>query len=193
MTHQAIQELFKQGYNQASWKQFLGEVFANAQLLSNPEILTDIDTQVAAAAQKLGFISLDENGVERQIAVYEVMLADGIILERNRVGLRNVLRKYWHDIDAAFIVYHCPESRKWRLTYVSELMGFGADGEFVEIKTEPKRYTYVLGEGETVRTAVSRFQKIQEKGRGVSLDDVKDVFSVEKLSKMFFDEYKKHY
>ena len=47
--------------------------------------------------------------------------------------------------------------------------------------------------GETVRTAVSRFQKIQEKGRGVSLDDVKDAFSVEKLSKVFFDEYKKHY
>jgi hypothetical protein len=190
---QPIKQLFSSAYNQASWKQFLGEAFADAQLLASPEVLTGIDTQVAAIAKMLGFINLDENGVERQIAVYEVTLAEGIILERNRVGLRNVLRKYWRDIDAALIVYHRPESRKWRLTYVSELRGFGADGESVEIKTEPKRYTYVLGEGETVRTAVSRFQKIQEKGRGLSLDDVKDAFSVEKLSKMFFDEYKKHY
>ncbi len=190
---QPIKQLFSSAYNQASWKQFLGEAFADAQLLASPEVLTGIDTQVAAIAKMLGFINLDENGVERQIAVYEVTLAEGIILERNRVGLRNVLRKYWRDIDAALIVYHRPESRKWRLTYVSGLRGFGADGESVEIKTEPKRYTYVLGEGETVRTAVSRFQKIQEKGRGVSLDDVKDAFSVEKLSKVFFGDYKKHY
>lgn len=189
---QPIKQLFSSAYNQASWKQFLGEAFA-AQLLASPEVLTGIDAQVAAIAKMLGFINLDENGVERQIAVYEVTLAEGIILERNRVGLRNVLRKYWRDIDAALIVYHRPESRKWRLTYVSELRGFGADGESVEIKTEPKRYTYVLGEGETVRTAVGRFEKIQEKGRGVSLDDVKDAFSVEKLSKVFFGEYKKHY
>ena len=190
---QPIKQLFSSAYNQASWKQFLGEVFVNAKLLSSPEVLTGIDDQVAEIAKMLGFINLEENGVERQIAVYEVTLAEGIILERNRVGLRNVLRKYWKNIDAALIVYHRPESRKWRLTYVSELRGFGADGESVEIKTEPKRYTYVLGEGETVRTAVSRFEKIQEKGRGVSLDDVKDAFSVEKLSKVFFDEYKKHY
>ncbi|MGB7712896.1 MAG: TaqI-like C-terminal specificity domain-containing protein [Microcoleus sp.] len=193
MTQPQIQDIFKQRYNQAKWKQFLGETFANAQLLSTPETLTGIDVNVASQAQKLGYILLEENGIERQIAVYEVTLAPDIILERNRVGLRNLLRKYWKNIDAAFIVYHRPESANWRFTYVSELTGYDAEGEFIKIKTEPKRYTYLLGEGESIRTAVERFERIVKKGSKAALDDVKEAFSVEKLSKTFFDEYKKHY
>ncbi|MDO9153039.1 MAG: hypothetical protein Q7U47_04920 [Paludibacter sp.] len=202
MTYEQIHNLFKQRYNQANWKQFLGEAFANTRLLAKPEILTGIDSPanggIASQVQKLGYITLNENGIERQIAVYEVTLAQGIILERNRVGLRNLLRKYWKDIDAAFIAYHRPDdstgsSSKWRFTYVSELTGYDADGEFVKIKTEPKRYTYLLGEGESTRTAAERFTAIATKGSKATLDDVKEAFSVEKLSKAFFTDYKKHY
>jgi len=159
-------------------------------LLATPEILTDIDSNVASQVQKLGYITLNENGIERKIAVFEVTLAHGIILERNRVGLRNLLRKYWKDIDAAFIAYHRPESPKWRFTYVSELTGYDADGKFVINKTEPKRYTYLLGEGESTRTAAERFTAIANKGSKATLDDLKEAFSVEKLSKAFFDETK---
>jgi len=193
MTQEQIHNLFKQGYNQVNWKQFLGETFVKARLLASPETLIGIDNNVAKQALKLGHILLDENGIERQIAVYEVTLAKGIILERNRVGLRNLLRKYWKDIDAAFIVYQNTDSKKWRFTYVSELTGYDSEGEFVKIKTEPKRYTYVLGEGESTRTAAERFALIAKKANQATLDDVKEAFSVEKLSKAFFDEYKKHY
>lgn len=193
MTQHQIQELFKHRYNQTTWKQFIGETFANARLLTTPETLLNINTNVASKAQKLGYIQLNENGVERQIAVYDVTLAHGIILERNRVGLRNLLRKYWKDIDAAFITYHHPEDANWRFTYVSELTGFDGDGEFIKIKTEPKRYTYVLGEGESTRTAVERFIILASKGSKATLEDVKEAFSVEKLSSAFFDEYKKQY
>ena len=193
MKKQQIQDLFNQRYNQAKWKQFLGQAFANVQLLSTPENLTGIDDHVATNAQKLGYIFLNEDGIDRQIAVYEVTLAQGIILERNRVGLRNLLRKYWKNIDAALIVYHHPQDTNWRFTYVSELTGYDAEGEFIQIKTEPKRYTYILGEGESIRTAGERFERIINKGNKVSLDDVKEAFSVEKLSKTFFEKYKEHY
>ena len=193
MNYDQIHSLFKQRYNQSSWKQFLTEAFVKTRLLAKPEILTGIDANVASQVQKLGFITLDENGIERQIAVYEVTLAEGIILERNRVGLRNLLRKYWKDIDAAFIVYHLPGVPNWRFTYVSELAGYNPEGDFVKIKTEPQRDTYVLGEGESTRTAAERFTAIANKGSKATLDDVKEAFSVEKLSKAFFDEYKKHY
>jgi adenine-specific DNA-methyltransferase len=193
MTYEQIHNLFKQRYNQTNWKHFLGQAFAKARLLVTPEILTGIDRNVASQVQKLGYITLNENGIERQIAVFDVTLAQGIILERNRVGLRNLLRKYWKDIDAAFIAYHKPESGKWRFTYVSELTGYDADGEFIKVKTEPKRYTYVLGEGESTRTAAERFIAIVTKGSKATLDDVKEAFSVEKLSKTFFDDYKKQY
>ena len=193
MTYDQIHNLFKQRYSQTNWKQFLGEAFAKSRLLATPEILTGIDNNVASQVQKLGYITLNENGIERQIAVFDVTLEKGIILERNRVGLRNLLRKYWKDIDAAFIAYHRPESPNWRFTYVSELTGYDDDGEYVKIKTEPKRFTYILGEGESTRTVAERFTAISNKGSKATLDDVKEAFSVEKLSSSFFDEYKMQY
>ena len=47
----------------------------------------------------------------------------------------------------------------------------------------------------TLRSSSSseRFAAIARKGIETTLDDVKEAFSVEKLSKSFFDEYKKHY
>lgn len=193
MTQQQIQQHFQLRYNQNNWKQFLSQTFSDARLLSTPDILTGINTNVATQVLRLGYIALYEDGIERNIAIYDVTLAPGIILERNRVGLRNLLRKYWKDIDAAFIVYHRPENPNWRFTYVSELTGFDAEGELIKVKTESKRYTYILGEGESCRTVAERFGIITKKGNKTTLDDVKDAFSVEKLSKSFFDEYKRHY
>jgi len=193
MTQQQIQQLFQLRYNQNNWKQFLSQAFSDARLQSSPDILTGINADVATQVLRLGYIVLNENGIERNITIYDVTLAPGIILERNRVGLRNLLRKYWKDIDAAFIVYHRPENPNWRFTYVSELTGFDTEGELIKVKTEPKRYTYILGEGESCRTAAERFAIITKKGNKTTLDDVKDAFSVEKLSKSFFDEYKRHY
>src|ERR1035437_7201393 len=171
MTQAQIQHLFQQKYNQNDWKHFLGATFVNAQLLTKPEVISDINTHAASSAFKLGYIILNENGIERNIAVYEVILEKGIVLERNRVGLRNLLRKYWKEIDAAFIVYHNPENSSWRFTYVSELTGFNTEGERITVKTEPKRYTYILGEGETCRTASERFVTIFNKGKKTTLDD----------------------
>lgn len=74
MTQEQIHKLFKQGYNQAKWKQFLGETFANARLLTSPETLIGIDSNVANQALKLGHILLDENGIERQIAFLKLRL-----------------------------------------------------------------------------------------------------------------------
>jgi len=193
MTQEQINQLFKQRYNRIDWKHFLTETFNKTQLFASPEHLTGIDNNVASEALKLGYVHLDQDGVDRQIAVFEVVLAKGIILERNRVGLRNLLKKYWKNLDAAFIVYYNPDSNKWRFTYVAELTEFDAEGSIKKVQTEPKRYTYVLGEGESTRTASERFHLLAKKGSKATLDDVKDAFSVEKLSKTFFDEYKKLY
>lgn len=195
MEKEQIRKLFKQGYNRNFWTQFLGQTFVGTQLYIEPEILTGINTNVAANAHKLGYINVNDDNIERQIGVFEVELSQGIILERNRVGLRNMLRSYWRDMDGAFIVYYHPNStiKKWRFTYVSELAGYDAEGEYTKIVTEPKRYTYVLGQGESVRTATERFSQLAAKGSNATIDDIKEAFSVEKLSKSFFDEYKRHY
>lgn len=188
-----IQHILKAEYNSTRWKTFLSELYTSSNFFSSPTTLPSINDSVASQALHIGSINIVENGISRNIAVYEVTLADNVVLERNRVGLRNLLKPHWKQQDAAFIVYHHPQDKSWRFSYVSELKTFNEAGEYVDNKTEPKRYTYVLGENESCRTAAIQFSKLQDKASNVTLDDIKEAFSVEKMSKEFFDTYKDHY
>ncbi|MDX2047591.1 MAG: TaqI-like C-terminal specificity domain-containing protein [Chitinophagaceae bacterium] len=54
-----------------------------------------------------------------------------------------------------------------------------------------------MGEGERCKTAADRFTKLRTTtdlfGEGITLKAIEDAFSVDKLSKTFFDEYRRHY
>ncbi|HYN53704.1 MAG TPA: TaqI-like C-terminal specificity domain-containing protein [Methylotenera sp.] len=189
----AAQIILKSEYNNTRWKAFLSELFKSSNFFSNPTLLPGINSSIASQALQIGSITINESGIARNIAVYEVKLAENVVLERNRVGLRNLLKPHWKEQDAAFIVYHHPQAKSWRFSYVSELKKFNEAGEYVANNTEPKRYTYVLGENESCRTAAIQFSKLQEKANNATLDDVKEAFSVEKMSDDFFKEYKEHY
>src|SRR5690606_15661187 len=91
---------------------------------------------------------------------------------------------YYKQLDGAFVVYI--QGDKWRFSYISEITKRNEDGNLVDEKTEPKRYTYVLGKGETVRTAIDRFIELLFKD--VTLSDIKDTFSIEKITSEFYNK-----
>jgi hypothetical protein len=192
-TKEQINKILTSEYNSREWKKFLATVFPNSEFLLNPNPLTDLKSPQVNSADSIGNVILDENGIERKIGFYEVKLGERVILERNRVTLRNLLKNYWKNLDGAFIAYVQPSSRIWRFTFVSELTGFDTDGYYTELKTDPKRFTYVFGEGESCRTATERFEILLSNGKNNTLETVKEAFSVEKLSKSFFDNYKTQY
>jgi hypothetical protein len=168
-------------------------LFPGTVYKSSPQELDNTSFAQIGTALNLGYIGINENGIDRQIGVFEVKLGEGVVLERNRVALRNLLRKYWQNLDGAFVVYFQGSTNIWRFTYVSELSGFNDSGEYVNIKTDPKRYTYIFGEGEICKTAVERFINLAKKGNSVVVEDIIEAFSVEKLSKSFFESYKRLY
>jgi adenine-specific DNA-methyltransferase len=191
--NKTIEDILKTGYKRETWKGFLRNLFPLSTFWNQPQSLKDITSPYVTSTIRLGDVKVDEGGIERNIGLFEVVLDEKVILERNRVGLRNLLKKYWRDMDGAFIVYTQPSYGLWRFTYVSELTGFDSSGEYQEIKTDPKRYTYVFGDGESCRTAVERFLTLLAKGKKATIADIIEAFSVEKLSKSFFDNYKKQY
>ncbi|HUM89714.1 MAG TPA: hypothetical protein PKV50_09290, partial [Prolixibacteraceae bacterium] len=61
-----------------------------------------------------------------------------------------------------------------------------------EKTTNAKRYTFLLGPSETCKTAAERFEVLSTE-REITFQTLVNAFSVEKLSKAFFDEYTLHY
>jgi hypothetical protein len=171
-------------YNRLVWHDVLKQVFGIKTIHSPVKPIPIATNDIASAAVELGnFYTADE----RLVGVYEVTLKDDAKtkLAINKVGLRNLLRSiYKYDVDGALIVF--VQGEKWRFSYVSEIRT-----EEGKIETEPKRYTYLFGTGESCRTAADRFYKLYDKR--FFLEDLYNAFSVEKLNDDFFRSYKEYF
>lgn len=177
-------------YNRDNWLQLLHDIFGNkAEFWRATSMNKDVDHTVAKWVVPLGQIKLSDGNT---IAVYEVELADSVQIERNRAAIRNLLYSQWHNIHAgAFMFCQRREEAYLRFSYVSEAWTFKEDGSYVKESTEPRRFTYLLGEGHRSRTAIRQFEELKKSD--LSLKALTKAFSVEAISDMFFDGYKRHY
>jgi hypothetical protein len=118
-------------------------------------------------------------------------------IARNRVALRElVFQLIDHDRYHSLLAFYHSEDLsqpEYRLSFISSEAVIDDTGNFTTQNTNPKRYTYVLGENESTRTASERLKNIAGKAGNITLHDVKEAFSVELISDSFFNEYKRFY
>lgn len=189
MTPQELKTIFESPYDQTSWVQLIREVFGVKRILLRPQPVDTTDNKWQASALELGSFETVEGML---VGVYEVKIDHTVKLERNKVGLRNLLRPiYKNDVDAALIVFD--QGEKWRFSYVSEIRVRNKHtGKRERKTTDPKRYTYLFGTGQHCRTAAERFDKVKQHynlfGGAVKLDEIEKAFSVDTLTKNFYEE-----
>ena len=173
-------KIFSKPFSNSDWLKVLHNVFGAKQLLSQPrEILLPSNDKANAAFELGNFTTSDD----RIIGLYRIEINPDVWLERNKVGLRELLRNiYKYDVDGAIIVFD--QGKKWRLSFVSEIKVLNDEGEVIEQATEPKRYTYLLGEDEKVKTPSERLNKLA--GKTLALNDILEAFSVEALNEEFY-------
>ena len=174
--------ILEKAYQPSTWLDVMKDYFGAKKFHQKPQSISLPNNDVAENAVELGsFYTADE----RLVGMYEVHLKPKAWLDKNRVGLRNLLRQvYKYDVDGALIVF--VQGEKWRFSFVSEIRT-----EEGKKETEPKRFTYLFGKGESCRTAAERFDKLN--GKSVYLADLFDAFSVDKLNKEFFKSYKEFF
>ncbi|OYV01322.1 MAG: hypothetical protein CFE26_23035, partial [Verrucomicrobiales bacterium VVV1] len=86
-----------------------------------------------------------------------------------------------------------PGKEDWRLTYASRRTTLDPQTFSVtHSETSPRRFTFLLGPGETCRTAAGRLKELEGKDK-LTLDELERAFSVERLNKDFFKRYKEFY
>ena len=125
------------------------------------------------------------------LRIYDVTVDSSVRMAHNRVNLQRLTRRIMHHNSAAFMLFHYDEAhatgREWRFSFCYK----SSEGEQT---TDPKRFTFLFGRGHSSRTAAENFQKLfDKKGQEVTIADIQEAFSVEALSKEFFDKYREHY
>ena len=145
--------------------------------------------------ERLGTYTSPEND---KLDVLIVALTTDATLGRARTAIRNFVADHLktHDSkEAALVAFVSPSEKQWRLSYVK--MEYSAvkteDGKVgVETRLTPaRRSSYIVGEGESCHTAQSRFlDLLQDTQNHPSLAQIEDAFSVEAVTKEFFEQYK---
>lgn len=183
-------EVIESRYNRQNWQLLLHDIFGNKIKFWNTPSTIPTSSQFAKQALWLGTITLSDN---QTISIYEVELSDSVDIERNRRGIRDMLLTDWRNNGnaGAFMFCYRKNESVLRFSYVSEAWTFADDGSYQKELTDAKRFTYLLGEGHRSRTAIQQFEKLRDSS--LTLKDLTKAFSVDAVSDMFFDGYKKQY
>ena len=118
-------------------------------------------------------------------------------LERARTAIRNFVAdhlKKRDEKDAALVAFVSPTEKQWRFSYVKmEYATVEQESGKVGVEarlTPARRFSYLVGEGESCHTAQTRFLSLfQDTTNDPSLADIEDAFSVEAVTKEFFGKY----
>ncbi len=119
-------------------------------------------------------------------------------LERARTAIRNFVAdhlKTRDGKDAALVAFVSPTEKQWRFSYVKmEYAAVEKENGKVGVQTTltpARRSSYIVGEGESCHTAQSRFiDLLQDTENNPTLAQLEDAFSVEAITKEFFEQYK---
>lgn len=190
-----IQNALQKPYDRILFgKEVLSQVFGSCFTLSNSLIPASVqpnksEQTVIQSVSIYGTIDL-EDGTE--ITCYEINLHPTVRIEHSKVAIQRYVRKLLTAGQIALVNFIAPQNKKvWRLTLVAKDSELTEQG-IKEKTTHAKRYTYLLGPSETCKTAAERFESLSTETQ-ITFQALVNAFSVEKLSKAFFDEYTLHY
>jgi len=173
-TKENLRQIFQQPFNQEEWQKMLRHYFHATELKAEPERINN-----TAEDEKGYYLGALETTDNYRIGLFYYQIQHGNVA-RKRVGLRNLVKSFinpnWGEFDAALVVFD--SDSVWRLSFVCDIKGEN---------TAAKRFTYVFGENDNYyNTPVGRFDALQRKG--ISFENIKEVFSVEALTKEFYNE-----
>ena len=173
-TKDNLRQIFQRPFNQEEWQKMLRHYFHATELKAEPERINN--TADDEQGYYLGALETTDN---YRIGLFYYQIQHGNVA-RKRVGLRNLVKSFinpdWGEFDAALVVFD--SDSVWRLSFVCDIKGEN---------TAAKRFTYVFGENDNYyNTPVGRFDALQRKG--ISFENIKEVFSVEALTKEFYNE-----
>lgn len=136
-----------------------------------------------------------QDSKRRNIGVLIIKLKDN----KNPANARTMQRNYiahlleQFELDATLAAIYSDSDDTWRLSFVKQEIDFG-DGKFKTKFTPAKRYSYLFGKDEPNHTAKEQLLDLLENNsKKYTVEEIEEKFSVEKVTKDFFERYKENY
>lgn len=110
--------------------------------------------------------------------------------QRNFVSY--LLTNDFNQYSAAMVAYYDDVRTNWKLSFVTVEIEIGNSG--IELKFKPaKRFSFLVGENEPTKTYIQQLGPIYSSKKNPTLNIINVAFSVSRLSKDFYEDYKKKF
>jgi adenine-specific DNA-methyltransferase len=196
MQEREIKNILTNDYAFDKWQRLIDFVFPKVRFEDKIISLDDSNSKTKYIHQK-GDITLTD---KRKIIILEVCINKDYKISKTKVGFHNITSKYIdQNNNHGVLVFYISEDETqhdYRLSFICKQSHIDENnGMLKDFKTNPKRYTYLLGINESATTAAKRLRELASKKNtfNFELKDVIDAFSVEKLNDEFFKKYKEQF
>lgn len=192
-----IEAILKSPYATKNYVDLIREIFPKVSMVSPDKFrkeFTNFSSHIEGSIHVGNYKTPDK----KNIIIMAVQLKNAGYVENSRSTQRSYAKKLIENAnaDAAFIAFYTEGEPKWRLSFVRldyEMKIENGRLKTTENLTPAKRYSYLVGENEPCHTAISQFERFiidrMADPERPTLDDLEDVFSVEKVTDEFFKLY----
>lgn len=213
-----VKDTFDKAYTEDQFRLFIKDLLVDADFSKEQQykmITNDYTDFIKSYKRICMYEYIDpEFSSPKVIDVLVVKLKKTSSIERARTAQRNFVARYLNGLhgyqkDAALVAFISEDENEkispdWRFSFIQ--MNYVT--KFVEttngkkkLKTEveltpAKRFSFLVGSNEYTHTAQQQFSTCLEKsamGEKITVEDLVQAFDIEKVSKEFFEEYKKLY
>ena len=179
---------FDKEYSREEWTKYLGDNFKYEYgSIANQNSIIEKYIDCLDDSNNKAIVWLGNLNVDEDIGVYEIRI------KNTKTGSRVKISKICTDIIKSggknsfgkgifFILYSDENEKAYRISYVKYDKKVSENYEVKKDLSDPKRFTYLLGEGAKVKTAQSRLNKEAFS----SVKKIEEAFSVEPVNKEFY-------
>lgn len=192
-----FEKIFKSAYSLENFKEFVTEFFKDINWVLGEQRKDYWNwSEFSVFVEGYTHIGSYTDTEQNEISIFAVEMKKGQNIDKARSIQRNFAKKLIesNNAQAAIVAFYSADyCEKWRLSFVKLDYEFAA-GKLKSKLTPAKRYSYLVGKGEPCHTAQQRLLAIlQNDTKNPTLSEIEEAFSVEKITKEFFEQYKNKY
>lgn len=207
--YELVKQTFENDFDRQQFGDFINHLLKNADFSkhftqSGSRVYRVVQDKVSSFERLAQFTDVDG----KKIDILIVNLRKDSTIERARASLRNFAAEYLKSDrgigkEAVLVAYTAKDdgsgympNTDWRFSYVTLETSLvkqesGKFKEEISRLTPARRYSFLVGEGERTHTAQKQFAALLQSQSSPTLKQIEEAFSVEKVTKDFYDEYEK--
>lgn len=190
-----VDDTFHNDFDRDRFVKFVRELLSDFRLDIKQQIAWKEFEDYIDSYETLGTYTDSNNNI---IGVVAVKLKRDTSRDRARTMQRNFIAKYLETgRDAALVAFYGDDPTDWRFSFVKQEYRLEKSEDKIKTKKEltpVKRYSFLVGKNESNHTCQRQFFDILKNNeKGILLEQLEKTFSIDKVTKEFFQEYKERY